>query len=194
MVNLIELKVILVRPKNDFDKVGINSSGNSLFLMLERPNFNSNFKEYQVNYKKNVLTLFFVGMCIIFSSSAVLAQDTMKKDDPMMAKDTKEDLRPIVAIISAEWCPYCKKVEPVISGLMKDYSKKLNFIVFDVTDEKTTAEAMKKAESLGLDDFFKKYKGKTSTVAVLKDKEIAYKTSNNGKRGDYEKAFDAALK
>jgi hypothetical protein len=77
---------------------------------------------------------------------------------------------------------------------MKDYSKKLNFIVFDVTDEKTTAEAMKKAESLGLDDFFKKYKGKTSTVAVLKDKEIAYKTSNNGKRGDYEKAFDAALK
>ncbi len=135
-----------------------------------------------MNYKKTILTLFFVGMCMIFSNSAVLAQET------------KENLRPIVAVIRAEWCPYCKKVEPVISGLMKDYSEKLNFIVFDVTDEKTTAEAMKKAESLGLDDFFKEYKGKTSTVAVLKDKKIVYKTSNNRKRGDYEKAFDAALK
>ena len=158
-----------------------------------------------MNYKKTILALFFVGMFMIFSSSAVLAQDTMKKDDAMMKKDdammkkddammAKEDLRPIVAVISAEWCPYCKKVEPVVVGLMKDYSEKFNFVVFDVTNEKTTAEAMEKAESLGLGDFFKDFKGKTSTVAVLKDKKIVYKTSNNGKRADYEKAFAAALK
>ena len=175
--------------------------------------------------------MFFVGMFMIFSSSAILAQDTkkddamkkdemmkkddamkkdeaMKKDDAMMKDDAmkkdemmkkdammaKEDVRPIVAVIRADWCPYCKKVEPVISALMPDYSEKMHFVVFDVTNETTTAEAMKQAAELGLSDFFKDFKGKTSAVAVLKDKKVVYKTSNNGKRADYEKAFDQALK
>ena len=180
-----------------------------------------------MKYTKTILTMFFVGMFMIFSSSAILAQDTMKKDemkkddtmkkdemmkkddammkddamkkdDAMMKKDDammkKEDLRPIVAVIRADWCPYCKKVEPVISALMTDYSEKLRFVVFDVTNETTTAKAMKQAKELGLGDFFKDFKGKTSAVAVLKDKKVVYKTSNNGKRADYEKAFDQALK
>ena len=173
-----------------------------------------------MKYTKTILTMLFVGMFMIFSGSAILAQDTMKKDemkkddamkkDEMMKKDeamkkdaammkddammAKEDVRPIVAVIRADWCPYCKKVEPVISALMPDYSEKIHFVVFDVTNETTTAKAMKQAEELGLGDFFKDFKGKTSAVAVLKDKKVVYKTSNNGKRADYEKAFDQALK
>lgn len=142
-----------------------------------------------MNYKKAIFALFFVGMFVIFSSVNSFAQDTMKKHDAMM----KEDSRPIVAIIKADWCPYCKRVDPVISKLMEDYSDKLNFVVFDVTDKATTAESMKKAEELGLSDFFNDYKGKTSTVAVLVDKKITYKTSNNIKRNDYVKAFDKTL-
>ncbi len=143
-----------------------------------------------MKYKRNIFALFFVGMFVIFSSVAVFAQDSMKKDDAMMKK---EDLRPIVAVIKADWCPYCKRVDPVVSELIGEYSEKLNFVVFDVTDEAKTAESMKKADELGLKDFFKDFKGKTSTVAVLVDKKVVYKTSNNAKRDEYVKAFDKAL-
>ncbi len=150
-----------------------------------------------MNYKKNTLMLIFVAIFTLFSGLAVFAQDDMKKDDMKkdeMKKEETEDNRPIVAIIRADWCPYCQKVEPVISDLMKSYSEKLNFVAFDVTNEETTKEAKKKAESLGLGDFFKEFKGRTSAVAVLKDKKVVFKTSNNGKTSDYEKAFDNVLK
>jgi thiol-disulfide isomerase/thioredoxin len=156
-----------------------------------RTNFKTNFGSNKTMYKRNVFALFFVGLFVIFSSVAVFAQeDTMKKDKMMM----KEDSRPIVAVIKADWCPYCKRVDPVVSGLMGEYSEKLNFVVFDVTDDAKIAESMKKADELGLKDFFEDFKEKTSTVAVLVDKKIVYKTANNSKRDDYVKAFDKALK
>jgi thiol-disulfide isomerase/thioredoxin len=130
--------------------------------------------------------LFLLGLFIFVGNSNASAQE-------MMEKEASAD-KPIVAVIKADWCPYCKRVDPVISSLMGDYAEKFNFVAFDVTDEATTAESLKKAKALGLEDFFNKYKGKTSTVAVLVDKEIVYKTSNNSKRGDYVKAFDEALK
>lgn len=156
---------------------------------------------------KTILALLFVAVFTLFSMSACFAQGEMKKDDAMKKEDSmkkddgmkhdaimKEDTRPIVAIVKADWCPYCKRIDPVVSGLMKDYSEKLHFVVFDVTDAKTTAESKEQAEKLGLSKFFDDNKGKTSTVAVLKDKKIAYKTSNNGEREDYVKAFDKVLK
>ncbi|NOT46391.1 MAG: thioredoxin family protein [Acidobacteria bacterium] len=157
--------------------------------------------------KRTLIALFFAAVFTLFSASASFAQDAMKKDDGMkkddaMMKDDgmkhegmmKEDTRPIVAIVKADWCPYCKRIDPVVSGLMKDYSEKLHFVVFDVTDEKTIAASKEHADKLGMSKFFDEYKGKTSSVAVLKDKKILYKTSNNGEREDYVKAFEKALK
>ena len=151
-----------------------------------------------MNYRKPVFALLFVGMFVIFSSVNAFSQETMKKDEMMKKDDAmmmkKDDKRPIVAVVKADWCPYCKRIEPTISKLMTDYSPKMNFVVFDVTNETTTAESMKMANKLGLGDFFRENKGKTSTVAVLVNKKITYKTSNNSKRGDYVEAFDKALK
>lgn len=140
-----------------------------------------------MSIKKLTAYLFMFGLFAMFSVSGVSAQDKMMKEK------TSETDKPIVAIIKADWCGYCKAVDPIVSGLMKDYAEKLNFVVFDVTNEQTTAEAMKKAESLGLADFFNANKKKTSTVAVLVDKEVTYKTSNNRNRDDYVKAFDEAI-
>ena len=164
--------------------------------------------------KKSILSLLFVAIFTLFSISAVFAQETMTKDDAMkkdeamkkddgMKKDAmmkddemamKDDHRPIVAIIAADWCPYCKRIDPVVKDVMSSYSEKLHFVVFDVTNETTSAAAKDTAEKLGMSDFFKEYKGKTSTVAVLKDNKVVYKTSNNGNKEDYVKAFDKVLK
>jgi thiol-disulfide isomerase/thioredoxin len=148
-----------------------------------------------------------VGLFSVFNVSAqdTMKKDEMKKDDAMMKKDEmkKDDESmmmmkfdkelPTVAVIAADWCPYCKNVDPVVMGLMKEYKGKVNFVMFDVTDDKTKAEAMKMAEEYGLSKFFKENKSKTSTVAVLKGDKVTFKTSNNTKESDYTSAIDKAL-
>lgn len=150
--------------------------------------------------KYTMTALLFLAIFTLFSASTSFAQDSMKKDETMKkdammkSDDMMDDKRPIVAIIAAEWCPYCKRIDPIVKDVMATYSEKLNFVMFDVTNEKTTAAAMQTAKKLGLTDFFSEYKSKTSTVAVLKDNKIVYKTSNNGKKEDYIKAFEKVLK
>ncbi len=130
----------------------------------------------------------FAGLVVFTSAFGAQAQEMKDKE-----MTDKENMKPIVAVISAEWCPYCKNVEPVMMKLMKEYGEKLNFVVFDVTNDETSKESMMKAEKLGLGEFFNEHKRKTSAVAVLKDKKVVYKTFNNTKREDYVKAFDSAL-
>lgn len=136
--------------------------------------------------KRILVSSLFATMVVFALTFGVRAQEM--KDKELM------EMKPIVAVISAEWCPYCKNVEPVMMQLMKDYGEKLSFVVFDVTNDEMIKKSMMKAEKLGLSEFFKEYKKKTSAVAVLKDKKVVYKTFNNAKREDYEMAFEKALK
>ncbi len=154
-----------------------------------------------------IVFVFAIVMSISAFANAqeMMKKDDMKKDDGMMKKDAmmKKDVSmmampydknlPTVAIIKADWCPYCKNVDPVMMGLMDDYKGKVNFVVFDVTDDSTKAEAMKTAKTLGLTKFYTSNKGKTSTVAVLKNNKVVYKTSNNANRDQYVMQFDKAL-
>jgi thiol-disulfide isomerase/thioredoxin len=136
-----------------------------------------------MNIKKFISLGIFTALAAVVLTFGVSAQEMMKK----------EQEKPIVAVISADWCPYCKRVEPVIADLMKEYGERMTFVIFDVTDDNAVKESMKKAEMLGLSDFFKDFKKKTSAVAVLKNKEIVFKAFNNNKREEYVKAFDKAL-
>ncbi|MGD9563856.1 MAG: thioredoxin domain-containing protein [Pyrinomonadaceae bacterium] len=102
--------------------------------------------------------------------------------------------KPTVAIIKADWCSACQKVEPIMMGLMKEYDGKVNFVMLDVTNDDTTAQAAAKAKSLGLTAFFEANKKTTSTVAVFTGKKQIYKTAMNYNKSDYVAAFDKALK
>ena len=102
--------------------------------------------------------------------------------------------KPTVAIIKADWCSACQKVEPIMMGLMKEYDGKVNFVMLDVTNDDTTAQAAAKAKSLGLTAFFQANKKTTSTVAVFAGKKQIYKTAMNYNKSDYVAAFDKALK
>jgi thiol-disulfide isomerase/thioredoxin len=75
--------------------------------------------------------------------------------------------KPVVVDIYADWCPGCQSIKPTLSTLKKEYSGKVNFVVFDVTDRKTSAASQAKAQQLGLSDFFAANKSKTSTVAII---------------------------
>lgn len=116
------------------------------------------------------------------------AQDAMMKDH-MMKPDDK---RPVVAIIRADWCPYCKELEPKMTKLMEEYGEKLKFVILDITDAATTKNAQVTAKSAGLDDFFERNKSKPSTVAIFRDKKQIFSTVHNTKTEDFIEAFNMA--
>lgn len=147
-----------------------------------------------MRFTKLCLGMVFALSVVAFAGTEAIAQGGMMKDDKMMGDKIMKDDRPIVAMIYASWCPACRSVDPVVSGLRKEYGKKLHFVQFDVSDEAKIAESQAKAASLGLEKFFSENKMNTSTVAVIKGDKITYKTAKNTKRGDYEKAFAGVLK
>lgn len=124
-----------------------------------------------------------------FMALSVAAQDD-KMGDKMMVDKSK----PTVAIIRADWCEACQKLEPTMMELMSQYKGKLNFVLLDVTNDEKTAESAKTAQELGIGKFFEANKKNTSTVIVLGEKnKILFKTAKNFDRDAYVRAFDDAI-
>jgi thiol-disulfide isomerase/thioredoxin len=102
--------------------------------------------------------------------------------------------RPTVAIIRADWCSACRKLEPTMMELMGQYKGRIDFVLLDVTDDQKAAQAATTARKLGLAKFFEANKKKTSTVVVLSPShKILYQTAMNFDRDAYVKAFDEAI-
>lgn len=123
---------------------------------------------------------------------AILALPVAAQDDHMMSKMDHE--KPTVAVIRADWCGYCQKLEPTMKELVEQYKDRINFVVFDVTTDEKVAESAETASKLGLSKFFEANKKNTSTVAVFGAKNvILFKTSKNFDREAYVRAFDDAI-
>ena len=125
----------------------------------------------------------------------VAAQDNMMKHDKMADEKMMIDhSKPTVAIIRADWCTACQKLEPTMSELISQYKDRLNFVMLDVTTDEKTAGSAKTAQELGIAKFFQANKKNTSTVIVLGAKnKILFKTIHNFDRVAYVRAFDDAV-
>jgi thiol-disulfide isomerase/thioredoxin len=101
--------------------------------------------------------------------------------------------KPVVVDIYASWCGGCRNIAPTLQGLKTRYQDKANFVVFDVSDKKTTAEAAALAKKLGLTSFFMANKAATSTVAIIDPAtgKILKKFTNNANASDYAAVIDA---
>ncbi len=144
-----------------------------------------------MNFKKYLKSGITLALLLAVSSVTMLAT-TLNLDQGSTASIVRA--KPKVVIIKADWCSACQKVDPIMMGLMKDYGDKLEFVIFDVTNDETTAAAAQRAKTLGLGSFFEANKKMTSTVAVFKGKKSVFKTSKNFNRNDYVAAFDKAIK
>ena len=137
---------------------------------------------------KNLKMILFFGALLLtaFTFNASAQEDKMKSD--------KMTSKPTVALIRADWCSACKKVEPIINDLMQSYGGKVNLVVLDVTSDETTAQAEATAKSHGLSSFFEANKKSTSTVGIFKNKREVFKTTHNSDRETYAQAFAKATK
>ena len=81
-------------------------------------------------------------------------------------------------------------------AIMKKYEKTTQFVFLDVTNAKTTKEAEVSAKKLGISDFFKANKSKTSTVAIInsKTKDIIKTFQGESDKKAYEIALNSIIK
>lgn len=103
--------------------------------------------------------------------------------------------KPVMVDVFAEWCPACKNIAPTLSQLKEDYAGRVHFVVLDVTNQSTTAEAEAKAEQLGLSSFLATNKSQTGMLTIVDPAtgNILAQHRNNPNIADYQTVLDAAL-
>lgn len=82
--------------------------------------------------------------------------------------DTAEEPAVYALVFAADWCSTCKELDPKLQPVMTASGDlPVEFVMLDLTDEVTTAEAAATAESLGAADLFEANAGKTGYVALV---------------------------
>ncbi len=104
--------------------------------------------------------------------------------------------KPVVVEIYASWCPACKNVAPTVSQLKKQYAGKANFLVFDVSDQGSTARSRNAAQQAGLSQFFSQNISQTGLVAIIDPAtgNVLAQHRNNPDKSDYTSVLDAAIR
>lgn len=103
--------------------------------------------------------------------------------------------KPVLVDVFATWCSACKNIAPTLSQLKQDYDGQVHFVILDVSDKSTTAEAEAKAKQLGLSPFLAANKSQTGLLTIIDPKtgNILAQHRNNPNIKDYTTVIDAAL-
>jgi thiol-disulfide isomerase/thioredoxin len=120
------------------------------------------------------------------AAPAVAAVTTAEAADPS---------RPFVVKLHAQWCPICLITKDVWYDLAGEYGGRANLVVFDFTDEASTAASRAEAERLGLESFFEEYAGMSGAIAVIDGGSRETRALLGGKlpADEYRTAIDASL-
>jgi thiol-disulfide isomerase/thioredoxin len=104
--------------------------------------------------------------------------------------------KPYVVKLHARWCPVCMMTKDVWSQVETAYAGRVNFLVFDFTDQATTDRSRAEAKRLGLEKFFDESSGVTGTIAVLDGRTRETTATIHGSRNfdEYRAAIDASLR
>ncbi len=103
--------------------------------------------------------------------------------------------KPTVVKISADWCSACQRLKPIVSSLERQFKGKANFIVFNVTDRKTTQAAEARAKKLGLSKFLEAHRAQTSTIGIINPSngQVIKQFKYNFNQQDYVTAINQAI-
>ncbi len=141
--------------------------------------------------KRTTIVFALYLLLLTVAAMSASAQEMMAKPDNMMMSDDK---RPVVLFVRADWCPYCKDLEPKMSKLVEQYGDKLKFVTLDITNKTATEKSTVLAKEAGLSEFFEMNKTKASTMAIFKGKEKVFTLYHSSDEKEVAAAFEKALK
>ena len=140
-----------------------------------------------------------ISVAIVAAQPWAEAADSMKGSSSMMkgksALAPELQGKPVMVDIYASWCPGCKSIAPTLSKLKQQYSGKVNFVVFDVSDRGSTASAENRAKQLGLNSYFQAHKSQTALVAIINPAtgEVIQEFRSNANIKDYQMSLNKAF-
>lgn len=110
------------------------------------------------------------------------------------AAEASNPSKPFVVKLHARWCPVCMITTSVWSQIEQEYSGRVNLVVFDFTDDKTTDASRAAAERVGLGRLFEEA-ASTGVVLVIDGptKEVTASIAGSRDFAEYRAAIDAAL-
>jgi thiol-disulfide isomerase/thioredoxin len=145
--------------------------------------------------KKIVFAIAATAVVLAAAAGGLYAWNRAPVVPPISASDVARTDRPIVIKLHAQWCPKCLMTKGAWSQLQERYEGRVNFVVFDYTNQRTTDASEVEARRVGLGDFFKDAGG-TGSVIILDGRTRAVRAWISGVHGvaEYTTAIDAALR
>lgn len=144
---------------------------------------------------KALLAAAFLSVALVAVASVMYVRNAPPAVPAITAVEAADTSRPYVVKLHAQWCPICMMTKNVWSQIEVAYAGRVNFVVFDFTDEVTTDRSRAEAKRLGLEKFFDNVGG-TGTIAVLDGRTREESASIHGIRGFdvYRAAIEASLR
>jgi hypothetical protein len=145
--------------------------------------------------KRAILGVTFLVVALVAVASVMYVGNATPTVPTISAAEAANTSRPYVVKLHAQWCPICMLTKTVWSQIEVAYSGRVNFVVFDFTNQATADRSRAEAKRLGLEQFFDNNAGTTGTIAVLDGRTKGEAASIHGIRGfdDYRAAIDATL-
>lgn len=135
------------------------------------------------------IIMFFIVVLVFTSYSSSEAFFFKKKSSTKQTDLSQKENKVLIVEIYASWCPACKNIQPTLDLLQKEITD-INFVKLDVSTSSKASESKQIAKELGIEDFYKLNKSKTSTVAVFvpSTKELISTFQNNNNVDEYKTA------
>jgi thiol-disulfide isomerase/thioredoxin len=145
--------------------------------------------------KKTLLVVTSLGAMLVALGYVMYIRNAAPTVAAISAAEATNPSKPYVVKVHAQWCPVCMLTKGVWSQIEDMYSRRVNLVVLDFTNESNTAASRSEAKRLGLEKFFDEYAGATGTIVVLDGRTKEVTASINGSRdfAEYRAAIDATL-
>lgn len=114
---------------------------------------------------------------------------------PVTASEAARPTKPFVVKLHAQWCSVCQATKDEWEHIRQEYEGRVNLVVFDATDEASTASSVAEAQRLGLHSVLESYQGATGMVLVVDPASRTVLAALGGilSTDSYRAAIDAAL-
>ena len=144
---------------------------------------------------KRIAFVFFAGLLLLAGTGVLMYFVNAAPHAPgISASEASHPTKPFVVKLHAQWCAVCLITTSAWSQIEKEYDGRVNFLVLDFTDDKTTDASKAAAERVGLGRIFEE-SGSTGVVLIVdgRTKEVTASIAGSRNVGEYREAIDAAL-
>lgn len=148
-----------------------------------------------VRRKKVALIAVVMLLAPVVAGYVMYLRNTAPATPPVSAAEASNPTKPFVVKVHAQWCAVCMLTTSMWTRIEDEYEGRVNFLVMDFTDDRTTDVSRAESERVGLGRVFEET-GSTGVVLIVngRTKEVMATIAGSRNFEDYRAAIDAALK